>query len=52
MNVPAVVALARAAGMDATACQVWYQTAPVVELTDLIPLTAPLVWRSTVKYPG
>ena len=30
-------------------CQVWYQTAPVVELTDIIPLTAPLRWTSTVK---
>ena len=24
-------------------CQVWYQTAPVTELTDIIPLTTPLL---------
>src|SRR5450759_772421 len=30
-------------------CQVWYKTAPVTELTDLIPLTTPLLWRSRVK---
>jgi rhodanese-related sulfurtransferase len=30
-------------------CQVWYQTAPLEELTDIIPLTAPLRWRSVVK---
>ena len=30
-------------------CQVWYQTAPVEELTDIIPLTTPLCWRSRVK---
>ena len=30
-------------------CQVWYQTAPVTELTDIIPLTVPLRWTSRVK---
>ena len=30
-------------------CHVWYQTAPVTELTDIIPVTAPLRWRSRVK---
>lgn len=33
-------------------CQVWYQAAPVEELTDIIPLTTPPRWRSGVKYPG
>ena len=33
-------------------CQAWYEAAPVEELTDIIPLTAPFRWRSRVKYPG
>ena len=32
-----------------TPCQVWYQTAPPTELTDIIPLNVPLRWRSIVK---
>ena len=33
-------------------CQVWYQVAPVEELTDIIPVTTPSRWVSRVKYPG
>ncbi len=32
-----------------TPCQVWYQSAPEDELTDIIPVNAPSFLRSRVK---